>query len=88
VNDTIESTPFDAPVLNERPWAVFSACRNADPRIFFGATREDERAAIRICATCTVREECLAFALETRERFGIWGGATERERRRMLRSER
>ena len=80
------SSDLDVPVLNERPWAVFSACRNADPKIFFGATREDEKTAILICATCTVRKECLAFALESRERFGVWGGATERERRKMLRS--
>ena len=86
MNETIESRPYDAPVLNERPWAVFSACRNTDPRIFFGATREDEKAAILVCATCTVRKECLAFALESRERFGVWGGSTERERRKMLRA--
>lgn len=86
MNDTMEMAPFDAPVLEERPWAVFSACRSADPALFFGATRDDERAAVRICGTCTVKDECLSFAVETRERFGVWGGMTERQRKRLLRS--
>jgi len=85
MNDTINFEPFDAPVLDERPWAVFSACREADPTIFFGATRDDERAAVAVCATCTVQEQCLGFALESRERFGVWGGTSERERKRLLR---
>jgi WhiB family redox-sensing transcriptional regulator len=84
--DTIQIAPFDAPVVEERPWAVFSACRTADPSMFFGATRADERAALVVCSTCAVKEECLEFALGTRERFGVWGGTTERERKRMLRT--
>ena len=86
MNNTIDFAPFEAPVLDERPWTVFSACREADPTIFFASTRGDERAAVRVCGTCTVRDECLEFALETRERFGVWGGATERERKRMMRA--
>ena len=86
MHNTIDTSPFEAPVLDERPWAVFSACKDFDPQIFFGATREDERAAIAVCSTCTVREQCLEFALDTRERFGIWGGTTERERRKLLRA--
>jgi len=86
MTSTIQIAPFEAPVLAERPWAVFSACRKADPSIFFGATRADERAALVVCSTCTVSEECLGFALKTRERFGVWGGTTERERKRMLRA--
>jgi WhiB family redox-sensing transcriptional regulator len=41
-----------------------------------------------ICGTCNVRQRCLAFALDRRERDGVWGGATEKERRRMLRQRR
>lgn len=85
MNETIRPGALDAPALEERPWAVYSACRTADPQIFFGATKDDERAALRVCATCTVREECLEFALASNERFGIWGGMNERERRRILR---
>ncbi|MEN8114763.1 MAG: WhiB family transcriptional regulator [Actinomycetota bacterium] len=86
MRDTTEFPALEAPLLDERPWGVFSACREAEPQIFFGSTREDERAAIAVCNTCTVRDHCLEFALETRERFGVWGGTTERERKRLLRA--
>ena len=86
MNSTIEIPTLDAPVLEERPWVVYSACREADPEIFFAATRADERAALAVCTTCAVADQCLEFAIETRERFGVWGGTNERERRRMLKS--
>jgi WhiB family redox-sensing transcriptional regulator len=85
MNDTMDFPTLEAPVLDERPWAVFSACREADPGMFFGNTRDDERSALALCAVCTVSKECLGFALETRERFGVWGATTERQRKRMLR---
>ncbi len=84
-NDTIEMLALSAPILEERPWAVFAACRNADAEAFFGTSREAEEAALALCSICTVREECLDHALETRERFGIWGGTTEKQRKRLLR---
>jgi WhiB family redox-sensing transcriptional regulator len=86
MQNTPDFPALQPPVLDERPWAVFAACKDGDPTVFFGATRDDERAAVAVCNTCTVRSDCLEFALETRERFGIWGGATERERKRLLRS--
>ena len=46
-----------------------------------------EQAAKFLCAQCDVRDECLEFALEIRERYGIWGGKTETERRRILRND-
>lgn len=76
---------LEAPILDERPWAVYSACRDADVELFFAKTRADERAALAVCSACPVVEECLEFALETGERFGVWGGTHERERRKMLR---
>ena len=85
-NDTLEMQALSAPILEERPWAVFAACREADAEVFFGTSREAEEAALALCAICTVRAECLEHALETRERFGVWGGATEKQRKRMLRS--
>ena len=84
MNDTMDFPALLPPVLDERPWAVFSACREADPGLFFATTREDERSALALCAVCTVRDECLDFALETRERFGVWGGTTERQRKKLL----
>ena len=86
MNDTLDSPALEAPILNERPWAVFSACREADPGIFFAGTRADEREALVVCSICTVKNDCLDFAIETRERFGVWGGTTERERKKLLRA--
>ena len=86
MNTTIELPALDAPLLEERPWAVYSSCREAEPEVFFASTRADERAAIAVCNTCAVADQCIEFAIETRERFGVWGGTNERERRRMLKS--
>lgn len=84
-NDTLEFPALAVPILEERPWAVFAACREADAEIFFGGSREAEKAALAICAICTVSNECLDHALESKERFGIWGGETEKARKRILR---
>ena len=86
MNDTMDIPALEAPVLDERPWAVFSACRETDPGIFFASTRDDERAALVVCSTCSVKDDCLGFALETRERFGVWGGTSERERKKLMRA--
>jgi WhiB family redox-sensing transcriptional regulator len=51
-------------------------------------SEEEANEAKAICGSCTVRETCLEFALVNRERDGVWGGATERERRRLLRQRR
>ena len=74
-----------APISEERPWMVFGACRDADPDLFFPSNKEQAKAAVAICATCPVRLDCLDYALDARERFGIWGGTNEKQRRRMLR---
>jgi len=76
---------FAAPVLEERPWAVFAACRGGDADLFFPATKDHERQAVALCRTCAVAGDCLDYALDARERFGIWGGRTEKDRRRLLR---
>ena len=86
MNDVMESPGLEVPILDERPWAVFSACREADPGLFFASTRDDERAALVVCSSCSVKDQCLEFALETNERFGVWGGATERQRKKMLKA--
>jgi len=70
----------------ERPWAAYAACRGADPAVFFaGADGGDSRLAQRICAGCAVREECLDWALMAGVPYGVWGGTTEQERRRLVR---
>jgi WhiB family redox-sensing transcriptional regulator len=70
---------------DERPWAARAECRGEDPALFFPGPDDDTSAALSICARCPVRRECLEYAIEARERFGIWGGTTERQRRRMVR---
>ena len=84
-NETLALRALAAPILEERPWAVFAACRDADADMFFGTSREAERGALALCAICTVQDECLEYALATRERFGVWGGKTEKLRKHILR---
>ena len=69
-------------------WRQKGACRGLDPGIFYPVSDDDAGPAKAICSTCSVREACLEYALAHRERDGIWGGATEKERRRMLRQRR
>lgn len=62
-----------------------AACRGCDPNLFFpehGGPTDDAKA---VCMSCPVRVECLEFALQNVEKFGIWGGISERERRRLRR---
>ena len=71
-------------------WRAQSACAGINSDIFY-PTSEDEseaREAKAICNACPVETACLEFALSQREREGIWGGTTERERRRILRHRR
>jgi WhiB family transcriptional regulator, redox-sensing transcriptional regulator len=74
-------------LARKRDWLEAGACRGLDPEIFFPERGEDERPAKKICRACTVRTECLTYALDSAEKFGIWGGTSERQRRR-LRAER
>jgi WhiB family redox-sensing transcriptional regulator len=67
-------------------WRLDAACRHVDPDLFFplghtGAAVEHASAAKSVCRQCPVRDECLEFALSTNQVDGIWGGATEEERR-------
>jgi WhiB family redox-sensing transcriptional regulator len=71
--------------FDERPWAASASCRAADPELFFPGGEGDPDEALKICSGCPVKDACLEWALETRIRYGIWGGMTERERRRLLR---
>ncbi len=72
-------------LVDERPWVSYAAGRDCDPDLFFPGPEADTARAIQICDSCAVREQCLDYALTVRERYGVWGGTTERERRRMLR---
>ena len=69
------------------PWRERAGCRDLDTDLFFPVGEGAEAqvqidAAKTVCASCPVRDECLAFALDTRQDAGVWGGMTEDERRR------
>ncbi len=69
-------------------WRDHAACRGIDPDVFYPVSDEDAEAAKEVCDRCSVRTACLEWALSSREKDGVWGGATERERRRMIRQRR
>ncbi len=64
-------------------WQELALCAQTDPEAFFPEKGGSTREAKRVCQTCEVRAECLEYALANDERFGIWGGLSERERRRL-----
>lgn len=66
-------------------WQDQALCAQTDPEAFFPEKGGSTREAKRVCRSCEVRTECLDYALENDERFGIWGGLSERERRRIKR---
>lgn len=68
----------------DRDWAARGRCREHDPEGFF-VQGADQQKVKSLCGACEVRLECLADALDHRIEFGVWGGMTERERRRLLR---
>jgi len=70
-------------MLEPPAWHAFANCRGCDPDLFFPQRGESTREAKAVCAGCVVREDCLADSVS--EKFGIWGGLSERERRRIRR---
>lgn len=66
-------------------WQADALCAQTDPEAFFPEKGGSTRDAKRICTSCDVRGECLEYALNNDERFGIWGGLSERERRKLKR---
>lgn len=70
------------------PWRQHAACKGLDPDIFYPASDEEAGPAKAVCEQCAVQSTCLEFALGSRERDGVWGGATEKERRRIIRQRR
>ena len=66
-------------------WKQSANCRGVDPDLFFPERGASTKEAKRVCRGCVVRDECLEYALANGEKFGIWGGMSERERRRVRR---
>lgn len=69
--------------VEELTWQERGLCAQTDPEAFFPEKGGSTREAKRVCLTCEVRAECLEYALANDERFGIWGGLSERERRKL-----
>ena len=76
---------FGGEPVEEPDWQERALCAQTDPEAFFPEKGGSTREAKRICSGCEVRAECLEYALAHDERFGIWGGLSERERRRLKR---
>lgn len=79
--ESVTSDTLDGPLA----WQQQALCAQTDPEAFFPEKGGSTREAKAVCFSCEVREECLQYALENDERFGIWGGMSERERRRARR---
>ncbi|KKF00837.1 Transcriptional regulator WhiB2 [Mycolicibacterium obuense] len=75
----------DELATDEDQWQERALCAQTDPEAFFPEKGGSTREAKRICLGCEVKNACLEYALANDERFGIWGGLSERERRRIKR---
>ena len=75
-------------LINQGPlaWQARANCMGVDPELFFPERGSSTREAKEVCRGCVVRVECLEFAIANSEKFGIWGGMSERERRRVRRA--
>lgn len=80
--DDFESFPTET---QAETWQDRALCAQTDPEAFFPEKGGSTREAKKICQGCEVKNECLEYALANDERFGIWGGLSERERRRLKR---
>lgn len=76
---------IEALAMTELSWQDYANCRGADADLFFPDRGASTRKAKAICQECEVRLECLDYAVRMGEKFGIWGGMSERERRRIRR---
>lgn len=81
----MESNLLDL-VSSDYAWHGRANCMGVDPELFFPQRGGSTREAKEVCRGCVVREECLEYAISYGERFGIWGGMSERERRLLRKS--
>lgn len=66
-------------------WQDKAACFGIEPDMFFPISEEEAGPALAFCGSCRIRETCLSWALKNGERYGVWGGTTEQQRRRLQR---
>ena len=83
------------PVAEAWDWQLVAACRDVDTKVFFAPDAERglrrlarERVAKAVCRSCPVVDACATYAVRTREPFGVWGGLTPEERRRLWSTDR
>jgi WhiB family redox-sensing transcriptional regulator len=69
---------------NDQAWQEHASCRSIPVELFFPLVEQEADEAKAICGSCLVREECLEFAIQAGERFGVWGGFTSQERRSLV----
>ncbi len=85
--ETVVETPVGLePIEPEESWQNYANCLGVDPDLFFPERGASTKEAKAVCRACVVREDCLEYALDNSEKFGIWGGLSERERRRLRRA--
>jgi WhiB family transcriptional regulator, redox-sensing transcriptional regulator len=75
-------------MTSDTSWMEFGSCREHPPNVFFPVDGVGVEVAKRICAKCPVREQCLEYAVENRIEHGVWGGTSERGRRRIAQARR
>lgn len=79
---------MDAARVSDENWMARGLCNDRPPSLFFPSDGVGVEVAKRICADCPVKDPCREYALVNRIDHGVWGGTSERERRRILRSRR
>lgn len=72
-------------VASDVQWSVDALCAQIDNELFFPEKGGSTKQAKKICRSCPVKNACLEFALDNDERYGVWGGTTDKERRRLRR---
>lgn len=84
--DTSGDARFDVDDGDDaQSWQLKANCLGVDPDLFFPERGASTKEAKAVCRGCVVREDCLEYALANGEKFGIWGGLSERERRKIRR---
>jgi WhiB family transcriptional regulator, redox-sensing transcriptional regulator len=83
--DWAEPTNADLDAIEDDDWQDRALCAQTDPEAFFPEKGGSTREAKKVCRACEVRAQCLDYALENREPWGIWGGLSNQERRQLLR---
>lgn len=81
--DDNEQITIPTALINDTDWHANGLCSQTDPEAFFPEKGGSTREAKKVCKGCDVRPECLEEAMQSEDRFGIWGGLSERERRRL-----